>query len=96
MVVSSIEIQPFKTVAYSGEGYRYYDFVDAESEKDFDTYILKCKELALYDTGVTAAYGDKLITLSTCEYSAPNGRFVVVAKRLYPRSLSFLLPHLWS
>lgn len=40
------------------------------------------KELALYDTGVTAEYGDRLITLSTCEYSAPNGRLVVVAKKV--------------
>ena len=44
--------------------------------------IAKCKELALYDTGVTAEYGDRLITLSTCEYSAPNGRLVVVAKKV--------------
>lgn len=35
----------------------------------------------MYDTGVTAKYGDRLITLSTCEYSAQNGRLVVVAKR---------------
>ena len=42
----------------------------------------KCKEFALYDTGVTAEYGDKLITLSTCEYSAQNGRLVVVAKKI--------------
>lgn len=27
-------------------------------------------------------YGDKLISLSTCEYSAANGRLVVVAKKL--------------
>lgn len=72
----------FKTVAYSAEGYRYYDFVDAENEDEFNAYIEKCKELALYDTGVTAEYGDKLITLSTCEYSAQNGRLVVVAKRI--------------
>ena len=39
------------------------------------------RELALYDTGVTAEYGDRLITLSTCEYSAQNGRLVVVAKK---------------
>ena len=39
-------------------------------------------ELALYDTGVTAEYGDQLITLSTCEYSRTNGRMVVVAKLL--------------
>ena len=72
----------FKTVAYSSEGFRYYDFVDAEDEKAFDEYVSKCKEFALYDTGVTAKYGDKLITLSTCEYSAQNGRLVVVAKKI--------------
>ena len=44
--------------------------------------MAKCKELALYDTGVTAKYGDQLITLSTCEYSRTNGRMVVVAKLL--------------
>lgn len=33
-----------------------------------------------YDTGYTAEYGDRLLTLSTCEYTHTNGRFVVVAK----------------
>lgn len=72
----------FKTVAYSSAGFRYYDFVDTEDENAFNAYIAKCKELALYDTGVTAEYGDRLITLSTCEYSAQNGRLVVVAKKV--------------
>ena len=72
----------FKTVAYSADGFRYYDFVNAENEEAFDAYIGKCKELALYDTGVSAKYGDRLITLSTCEYSAQNGRLVVVAKKV--------------
>lgn len=71
----------FKTVAYSTEGC-YYDFVNAETEEAFAKYVAKCKELALYDTGVSAEYGDKLITLSTCEYSAQNGRLVVVAKKV--------------
>ena len=74
-------IAVFKTVAYSSEGFRYYDFVNAENENAFNAYIAKCKELALYDTGVTAEYGDRLITLSTCEYSSQNGRLVVVAKK---------------
>ena len=51
-------------------------------EEEFNAYVGKCKELALYDTGVTAEYGDRLITLSTCEYSAQNGRLVVVAKKV--------------
>ena len=70
----------FKTVAYSQEGFRYYDFVNADTAEDFDGYIAKCKELALFDTGINAQYGDKLITLSTCEYSQNNGRLAVVAK----------------
>ena len=75
-------IAVFKTVAYSSEGFRYYDFVHAESEEEFNAYVETCRGLTLYDTGVTAEYGDKLITLSTCEYSAANGRLVVVAKLL--------------
>ena len=72
----------FKTVAYSEQGFKYYHFVDAESAADFDAYITECKALALYDTGITAEYGDRLITLSTCEYSRQNGRMVVVAKKI--------------
>ena len=68
-------IAVFKTVAYSSEGFRYYDFVNAEDENDFNAYIAKCKELALYDTGVTAEYGDRLITLSTCEFTEAMGHF---------------------
>ena len=75
-------IAAFKTVAYSESGFKYYHFVRAEQEEDFDEFIAKCKELALYDTGVSAEYGDQLITLSTCEYSRTNGRMVVVAKLL--------------
>ena len=54
----------------------------AETEKEFTDYVEQCRELALYDTGVTATYGDKLLTLSTCEYSNTNGRLVVVAKKI--------------
>ena len=75
-------IAAFKTVAYNSNGFRFYDFVDAQNEEAFAAYVDKCKELSWYDTGVNAAFGDKLITLSTCEYSAQNGRLVVVAKRI--------------
>lgn len=72
----------FKTVAYSDNGYKYNLFVDAQSKEDFDSYIASCKALSLYDTGVDAQYGDRLITLSTCEYSRKNGRMVIVAKKV--------------
>ena len=73
-------VAAFKTVAYSDDGFKYYHFVNAESRTEFDAFVKKCKELADYDTGVGAKYGDKLLTLSTCEYSRENGRMVVVAK----------------
>ena len=76
----------FKTVAYSEQGFKYYHFVNAADEDDFNTFISQCKALALYDTGVGAEYGDKLLTLSTCEYSRTNGRMVVVAKLITPEA----------
>lgn len=73
-------IAVFKTVAYTG--FQYYKFYDAENEREFNTFIQKCKELSFYDTEKTAVYGDKLITLSTCEYSNQNGRLVVIARKI--------------
>ena len=74
----------FKTVVYtdSPESFKYYHFIDAENEEEFNAFVEKCKELSFYDTGVEAEYGDKFITLSTCEYSKKNSRMVVVAKRV--------------
>lgn len=72
----------FRTDATVGKGFSYHIFVDAKDQEDFDEFVATCKALSLYDTGVTAQYGDKLITLSTCDYYTENGRLVVVAKRV--------------
>lgn len=72
----------FKTSANLGEGFRYHQFVDAADAEEFDEFVSTCKELAFYDTGVTPQYGDKIICLSTCEYTLDNGRLVVAAYRI--------------
>lgn len=72
----------FRTTASVGEGFPYHNFVNAASEAEFDQFVATCQELSIHDIGVDAEYGDKLITLSTCEYSQVNGRLVVVAKRI--------------
>lgn len=72
----------FLTTASVGEGFSYHAFVDAQTPEEFDKFVDRCKRMALYDTGVDAQYGDKLICLSTCEYSQTNGRLVVVAKQV--------------
>ena len=72
----------FRTSANIGEGFSYHQFEYANTEKEFDLFVETIKTLSVYDTGVSAQYGDKLICLSTCEYSMNNGRLVVVAKRV--------------
>ena len=72
----------FTTPVYTGHDFEYYAFSKASSAEEFDAFISACRERALYYTGVTARYGDKLLTLSTCEYSQKNGRMVVVARKI--------------
>ena len=71
----------FTTTASVGEGFTYHLFEDAADEAEFDDFVSTCKSLSLYDTGITPQYGDKLICLSTCEYTRTNGRLVVAAVR---------------
>lgn len=75
-------IAVFNTVATYGDGFAYHLFDDAKDEAAFNNFVNTCKALSFYDTGVTAEYGDKLITLSTCDQSIKDGRLVVVAKRI--------------
>ncbi|WP_145150765.1 class B sortase [Paenibacillus xylanexedens] len=62
--------------------FKYYQIENVSTPAEFDSYVQNIKKLALYDTGVTARHGDKLIVLSTCEYSTENGRLVVVARKI--------------
>ena len=75
-------IYTFKTIAYSDSGFKYNSFYIANTPDQFDDFIRRCDELSFYTTGKTAKYGDKLITLSTCEYSQKNGRMVVVGRKI--------------
>lgn len=74
-------ISCFKTTVNKG-GFKYYNFFNATSEADYNSFVEQCRELSFYNTEDTAKYRDKLITLSTCEYSLNNGRMVVVAKKI--------------
>lgn len=75
----------FRIESSADSEFLYHLFIDAADQDHFDSYIENCRAHALYDTGIDAQYGDKLITLSTCEYTRVNGRFVVVAKQVENR-----------
>lgn len=61
-------------------GFRYYEHTVFEDESRYDEFMSQVKVEALYKTKVPSTYGDMFITLSTCAYHVPNGRFVVIAK----------------
>lgn len=73
----------FRSRIYNEEDvvFKYYQFIDAVSEQEFESNMQEMAAMSLYDTGVTASYGDRLLTLTTCDYYVDDGRFVVVAKK---------------
>ncbi|MDQ0172692.1 class B sortase [Paenibacillus tundrae] len=66
----------------SDDVFKYYQIENVSTPAEFDSYVQNIQQLALYNTGVTAQYGDKLVVLSTCEYSTENGRLAVVARKI--------------
>lgn len=73
----------YSRVYYKSEKnvFRYYYFVNANNKQEYNDFVNNAREVSIYDTGVTANYGEQLLTLSTCEYSQEDGRFVVVCKK---------------
>ena len=80
-------------------GYPYHYMNNFQNEEEFNKFIADVKGAAFtgtnaykgesyYDTGITPVYGDKILCLSTCEYSMTdpdgtvNGRLVVMAVRI--------------
>ena len=74
----------FRSKIYNEDAvvFKYYQFIDANSEVEFNSNMTEMEKLSLYDTGITPKYGDKLLTLSTCDYLENNGRFVIVARKI--------------
>lgn len=60
--------------------FRYYEFMNSKSKKEYKNFVKNAKKASIYDTGVTAEYGDQLITLITCSYHTDDGRFVLIAR----------------
>lgn len=69
-------------VAEDGVGnFKYYDFIEAGSKKAFRQFVKNIKELNIMDEKLELSYGDKLLTLSTCNSYTEDGRLFLVAKK---------------
>lgn len=76
--------------------FKYYEQYNFFTQSEFNYFYNNVKKMSLYDTGVSASFGDEFITLSTCAWYDQNGnwigtsddedhntgRFVVIAKRV--------------
>lgn len=65
----------------SDTSFAYNTYIDMD-ETTFDEFVNEVKRRSDVDSGITPEYGDELLTLSTCEYSSSNGRYVVCARRV--------------
>lgn len=72
----------FTTVVGKSNEFYYTEFIDIETEEEFEKFMSLVKSHQYYNTGVNASFGDRLLTLSTCSYNEKNERTVVVAKRI--------------
>ena len=59
----------------------YNQYVDMD-EDAYNAYVDEVIRRSDVNSGIRPAYGEQLLTLSTCEYSSANGRYVVVARRV--------------
>ena len=75
-----IAVFPSQVYKKTDQVFKFYQFFQADTQEEFDYFYDNIKELSLYDTGVTAEFGDRFLTLSTCSYHVDRGRVVVVAK----------------
>ena len=59
----------------------YNQYIDMD-EDAYNRYVDQVISRSDVNSGIRPAYGEQLLTLSTCEYSSANGRYVVVARRV--------------
>ena len=62
--------------------FKFYEFINPQTEEEYNEGIAYFKKLSEFDSGITPEFGQRLLMLVTCEYSTPNGRFVVVAREV--------------
>lgn len=74
-----------------GEVFDYNNKLEFRNDKEFNDYINEIKKRSVIDTGVNVAFGDKIITISTCDdVDNIDSRFAIFAKKIEKKSASFI------
>ena len=71
----------FAVISVNKYEFPYWQFVMAQDEIDYDEFLNMVKQYSIYKSDSTPKYGDKLLTLSTCDnVRGRDYRFVIWAK----------------
>lgn len=62
--------------------YQFYDHMELDSEEEFQEYVDNAKKNAEFSIETTAEFGDRLITLSTCDGVNTDNRLLIIAKKI--------------
>ena len=68
-------------VTLGSSAFPYFTYTQANDPDMHAEYAAYLMQNRLYDTGRTIQPGDKLLTLSTCNYHTANGRLIVVCRQ---------------
>lgn len=70
-------------VAYQDDdSYRYYNFIDAANDSEFQAFYENAQSLSVYGTEIDLDVEDQILTLSTCNSYVDDGRLFLLAKRV--------------
>lgn len=62
--------------------YRYYNYIEANSDEEFHAFLNNIRDCAVYDRTQGVTGSDSLLTLSTCNSYVEDGRLFIVAKKI--------------
>ena len=62
------------------ESFRYNSYTNLNAGT-FQWFLQQIQSRQIFETGVTASFGDELLTLSTCDWTYESGRLLVIARR---------------
>lgn len=81
-IVAVILTKVYYNVTSTQNVFDFYNYIELDTKEKLDEYVTTFKDQALYETGVSVEYNDKLITLVTCDYYTEDGRLLILARQI--------------
>lgn len=74
----NFNVEIFAATIVNGREYGY--LTSFRSEEEFDDFMTELREGSAFESDVEVSFGDRMLMLSTCEYTYDDARLLVVGK----------------